>query len=848
MKTLLPKPQPRRNRLATCRLAAILTLATAPVGQAATPSELDAFAANIESSFTGLCTGFGYAIYENGNYVRGNGAGFRYKSDHPLTALPFDENTQKDCHSMSKTITAAAMIRALQLRGIGLDARIYDYFPKVFQDNAPGIPIKLITFEQILSHRSGFEDSAKTWTQLLDELKDGQDSPAGGDSVYCNWNYGICRLLIPYVLYHDAMRDIETKVTSGQLSAGCADLYIEFTRDWILKPAGAFATRTRPPQNPQSVNFAYLYNWNDHDAEGIMPNRRLDIGSGGWAMSSKEYGKFLRDLFDGNLLAPTVKLGNNWVNALDYMKDNELGMFETWGTNGEVYYTHNGANSYSNNSGTWGGQSVWMHFPSSNICAVIQINCNSNEITAAGMSRTTLLRESYDQAMTSPSPSGLAYGMDVFFSRKQDGLAIGRGVDDDGNFRESNFHAPAETGWALTRFFETPQQTFILRYNPDNGNNRGTLQVRKVNPDGTLGTVTYSSDNWTRDWSHLEIFEKNNGADTYLLCYRESDGLLRTYGIETNGVVVGPAITDTTATANYDILKTVRLSGTDHLFRYNSTTGHTHIRQLNNDGSWGAVVYDKNWKAGYPSFNFYTTGPGNHYILRYNWTTGIANILGFDGTVNGIDNTTVVMEDAQWSLNWRTMRFFTTSNGTFNFRYNPETGTVRLSEIRNNGTFGTVVLSSDDSWLRQRSADGPFRPATEGWDTVEFYFAKNVVNQPPPPRAVSPPPRAETGNTGLVIDLPPVDFPRPIPLEPATPITTFLRGRINLNWEASDNVLYFIEKSPDLIHWEPSALLGGNSGTLEWSKELLEDNPDVPGEKLPRYFYRVRTIEGAPDQ
>lgn len=834
---------PWRSLLIKASFAISLILASSSDSQAATPGELDAFSANLQTAFAGRCTGFGYAIYEDGNYRRGGGGGFRYKSDHPLTALPFDENTQKDCHSMSKTITAAAMIRALQLRGLGLDARIYDYFPKEFQNKTPGIPIKLITFEEILSHRSGFQDSAKTWNQLLAELEDGQDAPAGADSVYGNWNYGICRLLIPYVLYHDAMRNIEQNVTSSQLSAGCADLYIEFTRDWILKPAGAFATRTRPPQDPKSVNFAYLYNWNDHDARGIMPNRRLDIGSGGWAMSAREYGKFLAALFEGDLLEPTVKVGNSPVNTLDFMMDNELGMFDTVGSSGDTYYTHNGANSYSNNSGSYGGQSVWMHFPATNISAVIQINCNSNEITAAGRSRTLLLREAHDAALASPSPAELAYNMDVFLSRAQDGLVTGQGVSDAGRLRDSNFLTYTETNWTLTRFFETPQQTFMLRYNPDNGQDRGSLQVRKVNPDGTLGTVTFTSDNFTRDWSHLEIFHTNSGDDTYLLCYRKSDGRLRTYRIETGGVVVGPAITDTTATANYDLVRIVSLDGNDHLFRHNSTTGHTHIRRLDSDGSWGPVVYNKDWKAGYPSFNFYNSGSGDTFILRYNWESGIANILGFDGTVAGIDNTNVVMEDSQWSLNWRVMRFFTTPEGTFNFRYNPETGTVRISEIRNNGTFGTVVLSSNNQWLRERTADGPFRPATRGWDTVEFYFARDIVNQPPPPRAVSPPPRAEVGSDDVVLEVPPRDFPRPIPLLAAEPQTRFNRDRLQLSWQGASNVLYFIEKSPDLVNWQPEGLVGG-TGSLQWSRELRENDPDRAGEKIPRYFYRVRTIEG----
>ena len=195
-----------------------------------------------------------------------------------------------------------------------------------------------------------------------------------------------------------------------------------------------------------------------------------------------------------------------------------------------------------------------------------------------------------------------------------------------------------------------------------------------------------------------------------------------------------------------------------HIFRHNLTGGHTHVRRLNNDGPWGATVYDKNWKSGYSSFNFHNTGTGNSFILRYNRDSGDANILNFDSTVNGLNNTSIVL-NSQWSLNWGTIRFFTTSEGTFNFRYNPENGWVRIQEVRSNGTLGAVVLSTDNRWLRQRSSDGPFRPATSGWDTVEFYFAKDIVNEPAPPRAIAGPPRAEGGNDDTVVEFPPPSFP-----------------------------------------------------------------------------------------
>ena len=63
------------------------------------------------------------------------------------------------------------------------------------------------TFEEMLGHRSGFADSAKTWTALRNEISAGLDyareAQCPGDSkgsTYANWNFCMPRLLIPYLM------------------------------------------------------------------------------------------------------------------------------------------------------------------------------------------------------------------------------------------------------------------------------------------------------------------------------------------------------------------------------------------------------------------------------------------------------------------------------------------------------------------------------------------------------------------------------------------------------------------------------------------------------------------------
>ncbi len=52
--------------------------------------KLDAFAARIETGLQGRCTGFGYAIFKDQQFVRGGGGGAREKIEGPYGDHPFD--------------------------------------------------------------------------------------------------------------------------------------------------------------------------------------------------------------------------------------------------------------------------------------------------------------------------------------------------------------------------------------------------------------------------------------------------------------------------------------------------------------------------------------------------------------------------------------------------------------------------------------------------------------------------------------------------------------------------------------------------------------------------------------
>ncbi|MEM9660241.1 MAG: serine hydrolase domain-containing protein, partial [Planctomycetota bacterium] len=112
---------------------------------------------NIEFLSNGATVGYGYAINAGGtvNAATGGGGLARTAADSPVRN--FSSLTELEVSSVSKTITATAILHKLQSMAGGLDAQLntllVDYLPS---DWDPGANVQNVTIRHLLTHRSGF--------------------------------------------------------------------------------------------------------------------------------------------------------------------------------------------------------------------------------------------------------------------------------------------------------------------------------------------------------------------------------------------------------------------------------------------------------------------------------------------------------------------------------------------------------------------------------------------------------------------------------------------------------------------------------------------------------------------
>src|SRR5262245_36859689 len=249
------------------------------------------FAKKLDDQLIGKAVGYEYAIYQ-GETLCGSGAdGYAVIS----SKTPMTPDRRITVMSMSKTITATAFMRALEIvnaagANITIDSKIAPYLPLAW---AHGPHVNEMTFKQLLTHTSGLRSVADEdlFESLQQTIANGSTDANWKQPKYQNSNFSLFRILIPNLLYGVA-------VSGGSIPAGqspghyTARLYFNFVRDKVLGPVGLSNVSLVPNGPEEAIKY---YNFNDTSTPYVAPdfNWYLQrVGAGHWFMSAKEYARF----------------------------------------------------------------------------------------------------------------------------------------------------------------------------------------------------------------------------------------------------------------------------------------------------------------------------------------------------------------------------------------------------------------------------------------------------------------------------------------------------------------------------------------------------------------------------
>lgn len=355
---------------------------------------VDVFEDNIRDVLAAETIGYSYSIGLGGlSLIEFSDGEARTAADFSPNALPQSPTKEMFVASMSKTLSAVALLKALDEESISLEESISDYLPA---DWVQGPNLEDVTFRHLLTHRSGLDPAGDSKSSQAQELASLQGFVAVGSagvisdtdpSVYTNVNFSLMRVLIPQIANGPDV--IAQWNNIWPLDAVYAALYSIYVDGRVLTPAGIDKITCEPKED--AATRTLLYSTQTPNANGFNPGDwSLRCGAAGWYLSANELARFLANLrFTKNIIGPATRekmdeLFLGWLDPASFGKLVE-GVFAT-------YRAHGGDFPDKSNPGMTG---CMMNFQI-NVQASLLINSRGGDF--GGKHACQVLMDAYDNA------------------------------------------------------------------------------------------------------------------------------------------------------------------------------------------------------------------------------------------------------------------------------------------------------------------------------------------------------------------------------------------------------------------------------------------------------------------
>jgi CubicO group peptidase (beta-lactamase class C family) len=195
-------------------------------------------------------------------------------------------NVRMHVASVSKLVTAMAMTRALDDAKLTMDSAIAPHLPAYW---TRGPNVGLITFRQLLTHRSGFRTggSGSSFALMRQKVAEGVKSVAEaeglGEYAYENMNFGLCRILISTITGVIGVNQTYPLVQDQLWDLATIQGYESYVRQRVYAPAGVTAATH---DHPAGTALAYTFppvgaGWDSGDLATMA-------GGAGWHLTMDE--------------------------------------------------------------------------------------------------------------------------------------------------------------------------------------------------------------------------------------------------------------------------------------------------------------------------------------------------------------------------------------------------------------------------------------------------------------------------------------------------------------------------------------------------------------------------------
>jgi CubicO group peptidase (beta-lactamase class C family) len=295
---------------------------------------LASYADKLEARLKNRSVGYSFTVTGgNGNLMVSRAGGDARRA--PDSARKMTADDKFNVASVSKTITAAAVMKLLNQKNITVDTAVRAYLPPNWKI---GPAFETVTFRNLLTHNSGIRCEAEvTYANLKACVEKGINPPSKATQSYNNSNYALFRLIIPRLSGYPILPGIE----ESKLAAMYANQYADYVRKNVFAPIGLSGIDLKPAASSPALAYQFPSPVQAGESFGDMTETSA---SRGWNMSSKQLAIFLHNLLYTEKIVPRT------VSQL--MKSEQLGLWKAKATDARLLdYEHGGYYPGNRNGG-----------------------------------------------------------------------------------------------------------------------------------------------------------------------------------------------------------------------------------------------------------------------------------------------------------------------------------------------------------------------------------------------------------------------------------------------------------------------------------------------------------------
>lgn len=267
---------------------------------------------NIYSSLKDSAIGWSYSIWKDNHPVFEKSGGFKIIPADRIngTGEGFSINTRMHVASFSKTITAIAIAKLIEMKKINWDSQVKSFLPSTWKLHPLFINL---TIRDLLTMKSGLDGPLDAVSSSFDSLRilleKGPNVEKIGKFNYQNTSYGLLRIIIAYLA---GFKEFIPDISNDAWAITTSNMYIKFINDSILQPAKITHADCAISDPEPAFRYSFPLNGQPGELTGNsvgVPDGNLTLYAGGfgWYLSVEDAGKLLNAVFyEKRILSPII--------------------------------------------------------------------------------------------------------------------------------------------------------------------------------------------------------------------------------------------------------------------------------------------------------------------------------------------------------------------------------------------------------------------------------------------------------------------------------------------------------------------------------------------------------------